>query len=246
MKTSSSLGRAYDTFYGIIAGFPPNNRPWHFQWLTYVYQRRELKHILSSLGGKILDVGCGKKPYKSWFSKPLEAYVGIDITPGDTVDLVIDPTQEWDLKDNYFDVVLCTQVLEHVVDLNLTLSEIDRVLKPGGIVLFTFPFLYNEHGIPHDYRRFTRHSASHLMTGYEVAHLSVQGGIGSTVAILFLNWIEDSFNLNKLSRLLKAVFLPFWLLISFLLNLLAYLLDRLDRTTGYYNNVLILLKKPKS
>lgn len=61
-----------------------------------------------------------------------------------------------------------------------------RVCKPGGVIVLPFPFLYNEHGMPYDFQRFTIHGVARLFP-YEIRVLERQGGFGSTVVILFLN-----------------------------------------------------------
>ena len=69
-----------------------------------------------------------------------------------------------------YDTVLCSEVLEHVADPAAALAEIRRVLKPGGQLVLTVPFLGRLHEEPHDYYRFTRHG---LRTLLEAATLKV-------------------------------------------------------------------------
>ncbi|RLF06710.1 MAG: hypothetical protein DRJ64_04175 [Thermoprotei archaeon] len=64
------------------------------------------------------------------------------------------------------------------------------------------------------------------------------------MGILMLNWIEMVSNRRKATRLLKGLFLPLWILVSLLVNMLALLIDWLDRTKSFYNNILVVLKKP--
>jgi hypothetical protein len=118
-----------------------------------------------------------------------------------------------------------------------------RVLKRGGVAILTFPFLYNEHGAPWDYRRFTGYQAAKLFPDAEVLYLDKQGSIGSTIVILFLNWVEASMGLHRATRILKALFLPAWLALSLAMNVIGLLIDRIDRTGAFYNNVLVVVKK---
>jgi ubiquinone/menaquinone biosynthesis C-methylase UbiE len=94
--------------------------------------------------------------------------VGLDVLPGPAVDVVVASNEHWPLPDEKFDVILSSQVLEHVEHLDITLDEMRRVLKRGGVAILTFPFLYNEHGAPWDYRRFTGHQAEKLFPDCEV------------------------------------------------------------------------------
>jgi SAM-dependent methyltransferase len=227
----------------MLCGRHPRLLPWHFQWLDAYYLYRRLRQLLPTLGGVVLDVGCGGKPYRDWFGQ-VEKYVGLDVYPGSAVDVLIASDGSWPLPDEHFDVLLSTQVLEHVADLDLTLAETERVLKRGGCAVLSFPFLYNEHGAPQDYRRFTVHMAERLFPRFEVVHLEKQGGIGSTQIILLLNWLEMTMNYTLASRLIKPLLLPIWVPLSLVANLLGLLLDGLDRTGAFYNNVLLVVRKP--
>lgn len=119
-----------------------------------------------------------------------------------------------------------------------------RVLKRSGIVVASFPFLYNEHGTPFDFQRFTAHRARSLFPGFDPVHLHRQGGIGSTMITLLLNWIEFSMNRRFVTRLLKAPLLPVWLLLCLALNTIGWMLDKADRTDAFYGNVLLVARKP--
>lgn len=239
----SLLGLAYRRIYDGICGRHPNLRPWHFQWLDAFYLYRQLRRVLSKLDGRVLDVGCGSKPYQRWFGQ-VSGYVGLDVIPGAQVDVLVRPDEVWPLPDEYFDVLLSSQTLEHVEHLEFTLVEMSRVLKQGGMMVMTFPFLYNEHGAPWDFQRFTAHRAVKLFPDFEVVLLQRQGGIGSTLTILLLNWIEQSMNSSFATRLLKAILLPGWLAFSLFLNLIGLMIDSIDRTDAYYSNLLLVLRKP--
>ena len=191
----------------------------------------------------MLDAGCGSRPYHEWFG-PVTEYVGLDVSAGRGVDLVVASNERWPLPNENFDVILSSQVLEHVEHLDITLKEMSRVLKRGGVAILTFPFLYNEHGAPWDYRRFTAYQAEKLFPDSEVLYLEKQGGIGSTIVILFLNWVEMSMGLYRATRILKGVLLPGWLTFSVVMNVVGLLIDRIDRTGAFYNNLLVVVKTP--
>lgn len=73
--------------------------------------------------------------------------------------------------------------------------------------------------------------------------LEPQGGIASTVAILILNWINDTLNKSKISRLIKGFLLPAWIPFCTVVNMIGVLLDKLDVTGKYYSNVCVVYKK---
>lgn len=100
----------------------------------------------------ILDVGSGdvNGTYKPLFNNPKWTYTGLDIEAGKNVDIVINDTYKWDIKDETYDVVISGQCLEHVEDIYAWVKEINRVLKPDGIVCIIAPWAIFEHRYPID------------------------------------------------------------------------------------------------
>src|SRR5207237_10531335 len=130
--------------------------------------------------GRMLDVGCGDKPYAQWLTSAAE-HVGLDVYPGSQVDVVVQPGETWPFPDESFDALLCTQVLEHVADLGHVVGEIHRVLRAGALLIVSAPFAYNEQGAPADYRRFSAHGLRSLFEDdYETVALSRRGGHART------------------------------------------------------------------
>jgi SAM-dependent methyltransferase len=241
----SALGRAYKRPYDAVCGRHPNLRVWHSQWLGNKDLYSDLRGLLAEVEGDVLDVGCGEKPYEAWTPRA-RRYVGIDVEPGPEVDLVIRPRSRWELPDDAFDAVLCTQVLEHAVDPDHVLAEIERVLRPGGRLIVSFPFIYNQHAFPGDYRRFSRSGARTLLESrFEVQEVLAQGGIGSSTGVMFLNWVELSLDAPYLRLLLFTLLLPAWIALSALVNALGWALDGVDRTGAAYGNVLAMASKPR-
>jgi SAM-dependent methyltransferase len=240
----SVMGR-YGRVYAKLAGELPDLKPWHSQWLAVRDLHADLEEVLGAQDAtaRVLDVGCGTQPYRRWLPEGAE-YVGLDVAPGPHVDVVAERGKSWPLPDASFDVVLCTQVLEHVDDLELAVREIDRVLKPGGVVVVSVPFSYNEHGAPDDYRRFSRFGLAQVFdAGYSVESLRREGGIGTTLGVLFLNWVDVSLGRRRSTRGLKVLLLPGWLVACGLVNGLARLLDRIDGTGAFYSLVLLVARK---
>lgn len=241
MGTESRLGRAYRRIYDFLCGVKPHERPWHFQYLDGFFLHRRLRRLLPTLGGNVLDVGCGRKPYQSWFG-PVRNYVGIDIYPSEGVDIVIAPEQAYPFRDNSFDVAICTQVLQSVSNPSHILGEIKRVLRPGGIVVVSHSFLYDE--IHNDLWRFSAQGTRSLFAAWSNVRVERLGGFGSTAAVLFLHWVEATLNLNRPLRLLKAALLPMWLVVSLFCNMLGLFINLFDGTHKFYSNVLVLAHKP--
>lgn len=241
----SSIDASYRRAYDRLCGVPPHLRCWHFQWLAVKDLYRDLRRVLPDVQGRVLDVGCGEKPYLAWMRNvDPSRVVGIDRIPGPHVDMVVEPGGSWDIPDGSFDAVLCTQVLEHVEDPGMLLGEIHRVLAPGGTLYATLPFLYGEHGAPRDYRRWSLHGIRLLLENrFHIVEVSSQGGIGSTTGLLLLGWMDAAVARSRLLRLARPVFLPARIVFCLAVNAAGWFWDRMDRTGGFYSNVLVVARK---
>lgn len=242
---TSGPRRLYDFVYCALCGSPPSIRPWHFQWLATKDLYRELRELAPTVDGRLLDVGCGYKPYRSWFRKAT-AYVGLDVTAESRADVIVKPGESWPFDDGTFDAVISTQVLEHIADFDNVLSEIRRVLRPGGQVVITVPFIYNEHGAPEDFRRFSVYGAGKIFPpDWQVVRLARLGGVGSALGVLLLNWIDISLSRTWPTKIVKAILLPIWVLFSGIVNALGSAFDSLGDTSAMYVNVLAVFAKPQ-
>lgn len=100
---------------------------------------------------KILDVGSldssGNYNYRSLFNQKKWSYTGLDIKAGNNVDIVITDIYYWfEIEDNSYDVIISGQFFEHLEFFWLTMSQIERVLKPGGLVCIIAPSSGHKHG----------------------------------------------------------------------------------------------------
>jgi SAM-dependent methyltransferase len=136
--------------------------------------------------GRLLDVGCGTKPYERFFQ--VDEYVGLDIESARTratraADQYYDG-RRFPFVDASFDAVLCNQVLEHVFNPNEFVAEMRRVLKPGGCLILTVPFVWDEHEQPFDYARY---SSFGLRALFEHHGFAIEGHkkINPNVSVIF-------------------------------------------------------------
>jgi SAM-dependent methyltransferase len=127
-------------------------------------------------GGAVLDVGCGARPYENLF--PDSSYTGIDVEhSGRSADYKRPDVYFDGLSIPYdeasFDSVICTQVLEHSVDPDALLREMCRVLRPGGRLLITVPFMWGLHEVPFDFRRYSMFGLPRVVeaAGLRVLHI---------------------------------------------------------------------------
>jgi len=235
----------YDRVYSLICGGGSHTNILHFQWLAVYRLHSDLRIKLKSLNGKILDVGCGGMPYASWIPEPKQM-LGIDESPGPKVDLVVKPEVPWALGDREFDGILCTQVLEHAESTEFIVRECFRCLKSGGQAVFTVPFIYGEHGSPKDYFRFSAPGIASALSrsGFELVSQAKQGGIGSTLGLLLLGWVDEVIGRSSISINLRKILFPIWILFSLKINILGWIMDQLDLTQKFYSNVMMVVKKP--
>jgi SAM-dependent methyltransferase len=133
-------------------------------------------------GKRVLDVGCGDKPYYPFFAGRASEYVGVDSNHPDA-DLHA-PVESLPVEDESFDVVLCTQVLEHADDPAKVVRELRRVVKPGGRVLASTHGVQVYHPDPVDLRRWTHEGLRRLFEeNGDWSSLTVAPSSGTTACV---------------------------------------------------------------
>lgn len=152
----------------------------HPRHLSLSQRQRALSQFEPLVQGKLLDVGCGRKPYKPLFRK-VSSYIGVDL-PGSMHGI-----QEVDalasalalpFNSDSFNAVLCIEVLEHTTDPQTSIAELARVLCGSGSVIITAPLAAPLHEEPNDYFRFTKYGLKLLVeeAGLEASQILPLGG----------------------------------------------------------------------
>ena len=168
---------------------------------------KAMSEIAQELSGRLLEVGCGSKPYQSLFR--VDKYVGLDIERKSShergvADFLYDGNT-FPFPDASFDSVLCNQVLEHVFNPDDFLKEIVRVLKPGGKLLLTVPFVWDEHEQPYDYARYSSFGLRALMEKQGLKVLQHKK-LGDDISIIFQLTNAYFYKvIQNLPRLLKLI-----------------------------------------
>lgn len=131
-----------------------------------------ISDLSKQLNGRILDIGCGSKPYQNLFE--YEEYIGLELdTPENRAKKKADYFYDGNTMpflDKYFDSLISTQVFEHIFNPDDFLREANRVLKLGGKFLLTVPFVWDEHEQPYDYARYSSFGLKYILNknGFEV------------------------------------------------------------------------------
>ncbi len=184
-------------------------------WLVLRDLSRDVARALSTYGrGRLLDVGCGERPYATLPSAVSE-WVGFD-DPSNAGADVRGRAESLPFDDGSFDTVMCTQVIEHVPEPRAVLAECARVLRPGGILIVSAPQYWEVHEAPHDYYRFTPIGLMHLIEGCRLTVLeSLREGTGVAVGAQALNLaIQHWGERNAVGRsvIVRAAKVPFYAL----------------------------------
>ncbi|MCW5798244.1 MAG: class I SAM-dependent methyltransferase [Nitrospira sp.] len=170
-----------------------------------------IRGLAPSITGRVLDVGCGTQPYRRLF---LTAdYTGMELDTQENRACkradVFYGGHAFPFDGESFDSLVCSQVLEHVFTPGEFVRELHRVLRPGGFLLLTVPFVWDEHEQPYDYARYTSFGLLALMreAGFEVVeHVKTMGDVRVLCqlvnAYLYKVTVSKSPYLNLLSTLL--------------------------------------------
>jgi SAM-dependent methyltransferase len=167
--------------------------------------------------GTLLDVGCGELPYKSFFlggNTSVTTNIGLDLHNSEIYNKV-KPDVVWDgnsipLENGSIDCALATEVFEHCHDPEIVMNEISRVLKPGGVLFFTVPFVWPLHDVPNDHYRYTPFSLErHLRcSGFQKIEIRALGGWDASLAQMIGLWVNRRPHSRYMKKLLQVMSLP--------------------------------------
>jgi SAM-dependent methyltransferase len=203
------------------------------------------------LDGRLLDFGCGSKPYQSLFTNSSE-YIGLDYEGEGHSHVNEDVDVFYDGKiipfaDEFFDSVFSSEVFEHVFNLEEVIPEIKRVMKKGGKLLATCPFAWNEHEVPVDFARYTQFALKHLLekNGFKILAQDKSGDFTMVLyqmrMVYFNKHFIPSFPLLGKLKFFRTNVPP---LINPLLNLWFSMWHRIlpKRKDWYLNNIILAEK----
>lgn len=183
--------------------------------------------------GDVLDLGAGQAKYKKLIQSNARSYTAFDVAEGDNIDVVGD-IHELPFADSTFDTIVCTQVFEHISKPWNVVSEIKRILKPGGKIILTAPFMIPYHAHPFDFYRYTTEGMKDLFEEDLTILECERYGLFWTVIseLIHFKWMSPYKKHGKFKKII----------VTRLINFLKYL-DKRSKDQAVYANVYLIAKK---
>lgn len=163
--------------------------PWKFNWLANHKLRAALERVRTHARGELLDVGCGSRPFENVFAGRVRRYWGTDLRSSRYLGAqrpdAFATAEAQPFRAGSFDTVLGLSMLTYLREPGRMIEEAARVLKPGGLLILEFTQMVPLHDEPHDYFRFTRFGAEHLLrrAGFEPLEFVPVGGLWARVGL---------------------------------------------------------------
>lgn len=190
------------------------------------------KHLIGAarlhFRGRLIDIGCGTKPFQQQLSGIVREHVGVDhadcLHNKGKIDVVA-PAYHIPIESSSFDSALSTAVLEHLEEPEAALRECHRVLKNGGIAIYSVPFIWHIHEKPRDFYRFSKYGLKYLFekVGFEIVEIRPLSGFIVTFGQLLVYYLY-AFNRGPLK------YVPVIPAIGMVVQAGCYLLNKVDRT----------------
>jgi len=207
----------------------------------HIHDRELFRCARHYLRGRLIDIGCGTKPYKEMLRPYVTDHIGLDrkqpFNQNADIDLV-GTAYEIPVEDESFDSALSNAALEHLEEPEVAIRECHRVLKPGGIAIYTVPFIWHIHSAPWDYYRFTSFALEHLFekAKFEIVELKALSGFWVTFGQLFVYYLYR-FHRGPLR------YIPLIPIIGLVVQAVAYGLDHFDRAEEWTWMYLVVARK---
>ena len=240
-----------------------------FHYFHFIMKRKLKKHQ-HAISGKVLDIGCGNKPYENIF-RNVEKYVGTNsesyyknsLQKIEEHDIVVEDGTKLPIENESYDGVLNFQVLPVFENPNDFYKEVHRILKPEGYFLLTTDFLYPIWNAPYNYWRTTKFGLQKLSenNGFKITVLEPFGGYWVMRARVLERYFRSMLpkllkrmndEKNLFIKFLKMIRVLIWLFVvlfsPFLLNsafLIFHFLDKLFYDDEFTTNYFVLMRKEK-
>lgn len=192
--------------------------PVFYEFLRYtlgaVFVGKDVKDVVKKMpsGSLIINLGSGAKRIG-------DGVKNIDIAPSKRVDIVAD-ARKLSFEDESVDLVIAEQLLEHVSDPQVILKEACRVLRPGGMIYISTPFILGYHSMPGDYYRWTLEGLRELLKDFKEVESGMRCGPTSALVAVLSEWLASFFSFGI--RPVHQIFLPIFMLVLAPLKILDF------------------------
>lgn len=211
-------------------------RRWLYKWIKINSQY---------MNWKMLDFGCGKKPYRELFV--VKEYIGLDILESwhnhknEQIDVYYDG-KKIPFENESFDSIFSSEVFEHIFNIEEILSELYRVMKPDGKMLITVPFVWDEHEIPYDFARYTSFGIRYLLEKADFKIIKIEKTT-NYVETIFQMWNAYVYQyVFPRNIIIKSLLIPFFITpVTILGIVIAKIMPK--NKNYYHNNVVVATKR---
>lgn len=216
----------------------------HPQYYVKKYEQTAIDFATEYSKGVLLDIGCGRMPYKKKLLPYIDKYIGLDSPETAKLyhaenkpDLFADATNI-PLPPKSCDTILMLQVLEHLPEPEKALHEAARLLKLKGVLIISTVQLYPVHDPPYDFFRFTKFGLQFILkqTGFKIVKIKEEGNffvLQFQNFNIYLMLILKSFAEKKMGILLAIILAPLFLILTLSSNLLTLPFLLFDKTTRF-------------
>jgi len=210
----------------------PSEKDYLNRLINILFERKFDELCSKYLKGRLIDIGCGEKPYKEMVSTYVDEHVGVDhhdTFHGKTNIDLFGTAYDIPVESNSFDSAICTAVLEHLEEPESAIGECYRVLKGGGFAIYSVPFIWHLHEEPRDFFRYSKYGLKYLFEkrGFKVIEISPLSGFVVTFVQLHLYLIKGKFDKGIIKRLRLIKFY------SFICTKFALFLNRYDHSKQF-------------
>jgi SAM-dependent methyltransferase len=204
---------------------------------------RELKRAYNYLKGRLIDIGCGEKPYAEMVKPYVTEHIGVDhqdtLHDKSNIDR-FGSAYNIPAEDGEFDSAICTVVLEHLEEPDKAIAECRRVLKSGGVAIYTTVLFWHLHEEPRDFFRYTKWGLKYLFekNGFEIVELKALSGFCVTFGQELVYYLWRFRRGGKLN--------PLWWIIPVIGTIIqgvCYLLNRIDHSEEFTCTYLMVARK---
>jgi SAM-dependent methyltransferase len=222
----------------------PQNSRYYNRLTLKIFEDKFVALCGKYVKGRLIDIGCGKKPYRDILKPLVTEHIGVDHvdTFHDKANIDLFGTAyEIPSGDTQFDSAISTAVLEHLEEPEKAILECYRVLKPGAHAIYSVPFIWHLHEEPRDFFRYSKYGLKYLFekSGFAIVEMVPLSGFWVTFIQLQLYYFKR-FDRGVLK------FLRIHRIMSWLMQKIAFILHRYDKSYKWTWMYMVVVQKPST